>query len=72
MAKTLPGVTGPFGFFDPLGFTAELSPSDLMLRREAELAHGDPAARTQHCRLSPLPRSPELGSPATVQGSNLF
>lgn len=35
-----PGVTGPFGFFDPLGFTKGLSESDFMLRREAELAHG--------------------------------
>jgi len=39
-AKTLPGVTGPFGFFDPLGFTSGLSEDDLLLRREAELAHG--------------------------------
>lgn len=40
MAKTLPGVTGPLGFFDPLGFTKDLSASELMLRRESELAHG--------------------------------
>mmetsp|Transcript_39838 Transcript_39838/g.68334 ORF Transcript_39838/g.68334 Transcript_39838/m.68334 type:complete len:200 (-) Transcript_39838:326-925(-) len=39
-AKDLPGVTGPFGFFDPLGFTKDLSTSELLLRREAELAHG--------------------------------
>jgi light-harvesting complex I chlorophyll a/b binding protein 4 len=39
-AKDLPGVTAPFGFFDPLGFTKDLSPAELMLRRESELAHG--------------------------------
>jgi len=39
-AKDLPGVTGPFGFFDPLGFAKDLSTNELMLRREAELAHG--------------------------------
>ena len=39
-AKDLPGVTGPFGFFDPLGFAKDLSTPELMLRREAELAHG--------------------------------
>ena len=39
-AKDLPGVTGPFGFFDPLGLSQDLSPAELMLRREAELAHG--------------------------------
>jgi light-harvesting complex I chlorophyll a/b binding protein 4 len=40
MAKDMPGVTAPFGYFDPLGFAKDLSPSDLMLRRESELAHG--------------------------------
>ena len=39
-AKDLPGVTGPFGFFDPLGFSKDLSDSEFMLRRESELAHG--------------------------------
>ena len=39
-ATDLPGVTGPFGFFDPLGFAKDLSTPELMLRREAELAHG--------------------------------
>ena len=39
-ASDLPGVTGPFGFFDPLGFTKDLSTNELMLRRESELAHG--------------------------------
>ena len=40
MAKDMPGVTAPFGYFDPLGFAKDLSPSELMLRRESELAHG--------------------------------
>ena len=40
MAKDMPGVTAPFGYFDPLGFAKDLSSSDLMLRRESELAHG--------------------------------
>ena len=39
-ATDLPGVTGPFGFFDPLGFAKDLLTSELMLRRESELAHG--------------------------------
>jgi len=39
-ANAMAGVTGPIGFFDPLGFTKDLSKGDLMLRREAELAHG--------------------------------
>jgi len=39
-AKTLPGITGPFGFFDPLGFTQDKLPAEVMLYREAELAHG--------------------------------
>lgn len=38
VAKTMSGVTGPFGFFDPLGLTPE-SKEELMLYREAELAH---------------------------------
>jgi len=37
-AKTLPGA-GPFGFFDPLG-CADVSGEEVMLYREAELAHG--------------------------------
>lgn len=37
--KTLPGVTGPFGFFDPLQLTPE-SKDDVLLWREAELQHG--------------------------------
>merc|ERR1712032_648301 len=39
-AKTLPGVTAPFGFFDPMGLTDELCKEEVMRFREAELAHG--------------------------------
>jgi light-harvesting complex I chlorophyll a/b binding protein 4 len=38
VAKTMAGVTGPFGFFDPLGLTPETN-EELRLFREAELAH---------------------------------
>ncbi|EOD08607.1 light harvesting protein [Emiliania huxleyi CCMP1516] len=38
-AKTMPGVTAPFGLFDPLGLTPETK-EELLLFREAELAHG--------------------------------
>jgi len=38
-AKTMPGL-GPFGFFDPLGTTEEKTVEEIMLYREAELAHG--------------------------------
>merc|ERR1719213_74314 len=37
-AKSLPGL-GPFGYFDPLGLTPDTK-EELMLFREAELAHG--------------------------------
>ncbi|EOD25560.1 light harvesting protein [Emiliania huxleyi CCMP1516] len=39
-AKTLPGVTGPLDFFDPLGLTEELTKEEVLRFREAELAHG--------------------------------
>jgi len=38
-AKSLPGA-GPFGFFDPLGFTAELSDGQVRYFREVEVKHG--------------------------------
>ena len=34
------GITGPFGFFDPLGLSKGLTVPEFALRREAELAHG--------------------------------
>jgi len=39
VAKTLAGVSAPFGFFDPAGLCPE-SKEELMLFREAEVAHG--------------------------------
>merc|ERR1719453_2832737 len=40
-AKTqMVGVTAPFGFFDPLGLTADKSVEEVQLFREAELTHG--------------------------------
>jgi light-harvesting complex I chlorophyll a/b binding protein 1 len=38
-AKSLPGVSGPFGFFDPLGLAPE-NKRDFMKYRESELKHG--------------------------------
>jgi hypothetical protein len=34
------GVTKPLGYFDPLGFAKDKSPSELVKLREAELKHG--------------------------------
>ena len=39
VAETLPGVTAPFGYFDPMNLTPDTK-EELMLYREAELAHG--------------------------------
>jgi len=39
-AKDMPGVTGPLGFFDPLGFSADCSAGKLRFYREVELKHG--------------------------------
>eukprot|EP00640_Fibrocapsa_japonica_P007816 CAMPEP_0113938490 /NCGR_PEP_ID=MMETSP1339-20121228/4921_1 /TAXON_ID=94617 /ORGANISM="Fibrocapsa japonica" /LENGTH=150 /DNA_ID=CAMNT_0000941633 /DNA_START=1 /DNA_END=449 /DNA_ORIENTATION=+ /assembly_acc=CAM_ASM_000762 len=38
--EDMPGVLPPVGFFDPLGFATDKSPSDLAKFREAELKHG--------------------------------
>lgn len=38
-AKSLPGVSGPFGFFDPLGLAPD-NKRDFMKYRESELKHG--------------------------------
>jgi light-harvesting complex I chlorophyll a/b binding protein 4 len=40
LAKTLPGVTGPLDFFDPLGFCTDCSEGKLCFYREVELKHG--------------------------------
>merc|ERR1719321_1221335 len=41
-AKSLPGVTGPLGFFDPLGFCSadDVAKGRINFYREAELKHG--------------------------------
>merc|ERR1719460_2307908 len=39
-AETLPGVTAPMGYFDPLGLADELPAEEVLKWREAELAHG--------------------------------
>jgi hypothetical protein len=39
-AKSLPGVTGPLDFFDPLGFCTDCSEGRLCFYREVELKHG--------------------------------
>ena len=39
-AEKMPGVTAPFGLFDPAGCVDEASGEEIMLYREAELAHG--------------------------------
>jgi len=39
MAEKMPGVTAPFGLFDPLGLTPD-SEAELLQYREAELTHG--------------------------------
>jgi hypothetical protein len=39
-AKDMAGVTGPFGFFDPLGFSTDLPAGKLLFYREVELKHG--------------------------------
>merc|ERR1719460_1334073 len=41
-AKTLPGITGPLGFFDPLGFCSkeDITEGKIKFYREVELKHG--------------------------------
>jgi len=39
-AKSLPGVTGPLGFFDPLGFCDEATEGKIRFYREVEVKHG--------------------------------
>merc|ERR1712187_848206 len=36
----LAGVTPPFGFFDPAGFTSQIDTASIAFYREAELKHG--------------------------------
>jgi light-harvesting complex I chlorophyll a/b binding protein 1 len=39
-AENLAGITAPLGFFDPLGFSTDVSAGKLLFYREAELKHG--------------------------------
>jgi light-harvesting complex I chlorophyll a/b binding protein 1 len=39
-AQSMPGITEPLGFFDPLGFCAECSEGRLCFYREVEVKHG--------------------------------
>merc|ERR1739848_4999 len=39
-AKGMAGVTAPFGFFDPLGFTTSITEGKLLFYREVEIKHG--------------------------------
>merc|ERR1719191_270360 len=39
-AEDMAGVTGPLGFFDPVGFSTDASPGKLLFYREVELKHG--------------------------------
>merc|ERR1719316_2651524 len=39
-AETLPGITAPLGYFDPLGFLDDKTKEEILMFREAELAHG--------------------------------
>merc|ERR1719482_1680111 len=66
----MPGVTGPLGFFDPLGFMEDKSPAEIVMFREAELAH---ARVSMVAALGFLvqenfhPIFPEIGGPAARQ-----
>merc|ERR1712157_468126 len=39
-AQDLAGITPPMGFFDPLGFSTDISTGKLLFYREVELKHG--------------------------------
>merc|ERR1712014_371163 len=39
-AEDMSGVTGPLGFFDPAGFSADIPEGKLLFYREVELKHG--------------------------------
>jgi hypothetical protein len=38
--KEMPGIVAPLGFFDPLGFSTDVSQGKLLFYREVELKHG--------------------------------
>lgn len=39
-ARTLNGISGPFGYFDPSGLAASVTPAQVKRYRESELTHG--------------------------------
>merc|ERR1712193_466261 len=39
-ARRMAGVTAPLGFFDPLGFSTDVSEGKLLFYREVEVKHG--------------------------------
>merc|ERR1719380_75779 len=69
-AKTLPGVTAPLGYFDPMGLLEEQTKESVLMFREAELAHGRVAMIAGLGFLvqeSFHPIFPETGGPAARQ-----
>jgi len=58
--KTLPGISGPLGFFDPVGFSKDASEGKIRFYREVEL---------KHCRVGMLAA---LGFPVAEQFHPLF
>lgn len=69
-AETMPGVTAPLGFFDPLGFMDDKSPAEILMFREAELAHGRVsmvAALGFLVQENFHPIFPDIGGPAARQ-----
>jgi len=68
-AKTMPGITAPFGYFDPLGLTPE-SKADVLLWRESEIIHGRVsmmAAAGFLVQENFHPIFPGIGGPAAMQ-----
>merc|ERR1711924_549724 len=69
-AETLPGITAPMGYFDPMNLLEDKSPEEILMFREAELAH---------CRVSMVaalgflvqenfhPIFPDVGGPGARQ-----
>merc|ERR1719343_184018 len=39
-AREMAGVTAPLGFFDPLGFSTDITTGKLLFYREVEIKHG--------------------------------
>merc|ERR1711990_1135899 len=68
--ETMPGITAPLGYFDPLGLMDDLDASECRKFREAELAHGRVsmiAALGFLVQENFHPIFPEIGGPAARQ-----